>query len=106
MVERTDELEYINKHLKNEARLRKRTEEELKLSMGDLKGRVKELECLYSISHLLENETASLDQILRGMVLLIPPAMRDPDMACVRLVLDGLDIKTADFSLHVSQVDQ
>ena len=98
MVERTDELEDINKHLKNEARLRKRTEEELILNMGDLKERVKELECLYSISHLLENETASLDQILRGMVLLIPPALRYPDLACVRLELDGLDIRSGDFS--------
>jgi len=73
------------------------SEEALKRITEDLKGRVKELECLYSISRLLENDTASLDQILRATILLIPPALRYPDIARVRLALNELDIQTVDF---------
>jgi len=63
----------------------------------NLSERVKELNCLYGISRLYENGNATIDDILRGVVGLIPPAWQYPDITCVRIKLEDRDIKTANF---------
>jgi PAS domain S-box-containing protein len=52
-----------------------------------LKERIKELNCLYGISALLELPGLPLDEILRRSVKLVPPAWRFPDIteACIEL---------------------
>ena len=44
----------------------------------DLIERIKELNCLYGISRLVEKGNTSPDDILRGVVDLIPPAWQYP----------------------------
>lgn len=44
--------------------------------------RIKELNCLYSISSLLENQDVNLDWILSRAVELIPAALQYPELAC------------------------
>lgn len=61
--------------------------------------RIKELNCLYSISNLLENQDADLNWILSRAVELIPAALQYPELACARIRLDGHEYVSADFKL-------
>jgi len=54
-----------------------------------LRERVKELTCLYEISRVADRPAASLDEVLRGIVELLPPAWQYPEAARARIVLDG-----------------
>jgi PAS domain S-box-containing protein len=65
--------------------------------MGDLRERIKELNCLYGISKLVETSGISLDQILQGTADLLPPAWRYPETACARIVLEDQEFKTENF---------
>jgi PAS domain S-box-containing protein len=51
--------------------------------------RIKELNCLYGISNLFENQDVSLPWIMQRAVELIPAAWQYPDNACARIELDG-----------------
>ena len=53
-----------------------------------LRERIKELSCLYSIAKLVEEPGISLERILLGITELLPSAMRYPDVASARIILD------------------
>lgn len=59
--------------------------------------RIKELNCLYGISNLLENQGVSLPWILERAVNLIPAALQYPDKACASIRLDGGEYFSANF---------
>jgi signal transduction histidine kinase len=63
----------------------------------DLIERIKELNCLYGISRLVEKENTSLDDILQGVVDLIPPAWQYPEVTCARIRLKDRTFQTANF---------
>ncbi len=63
----------------------------------DLIERIKELNCLYGISRLVEKENTSLDDILQGVVDLIPPAWQYPEVTCARIRLKDQVIQTNNF---------
>jgi len=63
----------------------------------DLGERVKELNCLYAISSLVESQGSSLDDILQGTVDVIPGAWQYPDITCSRIVLDKRVVATENF---------
>jgi PAS domain S-box-containing protein len=77
---------------------RRRTELELERKTRDLALRVKQIDCLHSISRLLEEPDLTLPQILRQAVELIPPAWQHSDLACARITLDDLVVETANFA--------
>jgi signal transduction histidine kinase len=54
----------------------------------DLRERVKELTCLYGISHLGADSELSLDQVLQGVVGLLPPAWLHPEITSAKIALD------------------
>jgi PAS domain S-box-containing protein len=60
--------------------------------------RVKELNCLYSLSHLVERPGVSLDEILQGTAALLPPAWQCPEIACARVVLDGREFRSENYA--------
>jgi PAS domain S-box-containing protein len=76
---------------------RKRAEEALKKLSHDLGERVKELNCLFGISALVETPGITLAQILQGTVDLVPAAWQYPDITCARIVLDGQEFHTESF---------
>jgi two-component system NtrC family sensor kinase len=55
----------------------------------DLRERVKELTCLYGIARLVAEPGISLEEILRGIVELLPSAWLYPEIAFARIILDG-----------------
>ena len=74
---------------------RKQTEEELKKKTHDLGERIKELNCLYEISHLREKPGISLEEMLQGVVDLLPPSWQFPEITCGRVILEDEEYKTA-----------
>ncbi|MBA4416796.1 MAG: hypothetical protein C0392_02625 [Syntrophus sp. (in: bacteria)] len=64
-------------------------EEALERKTYDLGKRVKELNCLYAFSDLLERPGVSLSDVCQGLVDLIPQGLQYPGIACARLVLEG-----------------
>ena len=65
---------------------RKQTEKSLEEKTYKLEGRVKELNCLYGISELVEKPGIALKEIFQGAVELINHAWRYPDITCVRII--------------------
>jgi signal transduction histidine kinase len=59
--------------------------------------RVKELNCHFGISHLFEDEKLSVDDILQGVINILPPAWQYPQITCVRIKCRRGEFKTANF---------
>lgn len=59
--------------------------------------RLKELNCLYGISNLFENQDVSLSWIMQRAVELIPAAWQYPENACARIRLDGQEYASNSF---------
>lgn len=55
----------------------------------ELRERVKELTCLYGIAKVVERPDISLNDTLKGIVKLLPPAWLYPKIASARITLDG-----------------
>ncbi|MBC8359338.1 MAG: PAS domain S-box protein [Desulfobacteraceae bacterium] len=76
---------------------RKQAEARVQESMHELSERVKELNCLYAISRLGLRRRLTLEQILQGIVDLIPHAWQYPEITCARMILEGKEFKTDKF---------
>ncbi len=76
---------------------RKQMELKLQKRTYDLGKRVKELGCLYSISKLIQNPDYSYDDILQGVIEIIPLSMQYPEITCARLTIENEEIKTNNF---------
>lgn len=63
----------------------------------ELKERVKELNCFYRITKIVRNSKLSIDEALQEIVKVIPPAWQYPEIACVRIYLEGREFKTDNF---------
>ncbi len=80
----------------NNQQLQPKGEQLLKLN-HDLGERVKELNCLYGISHLVEKSDVSLEEIFKGTVDLIPSSWQYPEITCARITMQGQEFKTHNF---------
>ncbi|MEE9116733.1 MAG: PAS domain S-box protein [Thermoplasmata archaeon] len=76
---------------------RKQAEKELKKWTRDLGERMKELNCLYEISRLVEKTNTSKEEMLQGIVNIIPSSWQYPDLACARIVVGDKVYKTEKF---------
>lgn len=59
--------------------------------------RVKELTCLYNLAQLNERPNSTLEEILQGIVELLPSAWQYPAIAAGRIVFDGRSYLTANY---------
>ncbi len=59
--------------------------------------RIKELNCLYGISNLFENQDVSLSWIMQRAVELIPAAWQYPENACARIKIEGKEYASGNF---------
>ncbi len=62
-----------------------------------LSKRIQELNCLTSISSLVETPDISLPEILQGSANFLPPAWQYPQITCARITLNGREYKTGNF---------
>jgi PAS domain S-box-containing protein len=74
---------------------KKRDEEERK--RGFIEAHIKELRCVLDMSRILWTSNILLDEILQGIVNLLPLAFRYPDIACARVIFEGREFKTGNF---------
>ena len=69
----------------------------LQKSALELSKRVKELNCLYELSMVIDKPDISVDGMIRETIELIPPAMQYPGETVVRAVLEEKEFKTENF---------
>ncbi len=67
------------------------------LKTPDLAKRIRELDCLYGISHLREREDSSLEEMFQKSVNLLPPSLQYPEVACARISLGERNWETENF---------
>ncbi len=79
--------------------------EELQKKTYDLGERVKELNCLYTISHLIEKPDVTLDEILQGTVNIIPPSWQYPEITCAKITFKN-NVYTTDNFLETEWLQQ
>ncbi|MBM4389464.1 MAG: PAS domain S-box protein, partial [Deltaproteobacteria bacterium] len=63
----------------------------------DLRERVKELDCLYSISNLFEKPGVTLDEIIKGTLNILPAALQYPEVTCAQITLEKRAFKKDPF---------
>ncbi len=63
----------------------------------DLGERVKELNCLHSVSKLIADPALSLEDVFRQTVELLPPAWQFPEIACARTMIEAKEFSTPGF---------
>jgi signal transduction histidine kinase len=61
--------------------------------------RVKELNCLYGITRLVERHESTLEEILQAVVELIPPSWQYPDVTCARIKVKQGEFTTKNFRM-------
>ena len=64
--------------------------------MFELEERIKELQCLYGISKLVDR-CETLDEIIQGVVQLIPQSWQFPDITRAKIILDDREYVCDDF---------
>ena len=75
----------------------KRMEKVLRRQAHDLKERIKEINCLYGISRLMERVGISEEEIYQGVAELIPASWQYPEITCARITINGRKFQTANF---------
>ena len=97
-VKRTISLMKINEELNREIKgLKRANKEELGYVSNKLKERIEEIKCLYDISSLRDETNFSLDDILQEIVDFIPSAIKNPEIACARILFDRFNFTTKNF---------
>jgi len=76
---------------------RKEIGQALQKKTNDIAERVKELNCLYAVSNLVEKPGISLEEILQKTVDLIPPAWQYPEIASAQISLEDQTFKTKNY---------
>jgi PAS domain S-box-containing protein len=74
------------------------TDQTLRKLTGELRQRVKELNCLFSISRIVERSGGSLPYILQDTVKLLPSSWEHSDIACARIVMGELEVRSEQYS--------
>ncbi len=72
---------------------RKNMEGRLKNAQNLMKYQIKQLHCLYGISHTLSLTDISIEKILRSTLYLIPPTFKFPTLINVRIIYDNNQYK-------------
>jgi PAS domain S-box-containing protein len=85
---------------------REKTEKDLRISMDALGERIKELNCLFGVSRLVEKRHISLDELFQGIVDLIPPAWQYPQITCTRLNINQQEFKSENFRETAWRLDK
>ena len=68
-----------------------------KTTYGELEKGFNGLDCLYNISKLVDKPGILIEEILQGVVNLIPHAWQDPEITCARLIFRDKEFRTENF---------
>jgi diguanylate cyclase (GGDEF)-like protein len=76
---------------------RKRTEQEKNKLLWEVTERIKELDCLFSLTKLIEIPDISLEELFHKVVYILPPACQYPEIACARVVFENQEFTTNNY---------
>ena len=96
--ERTEELSRTNAELKQEINAHQQAEKQKQRLLQDLAERVKELTVLHRTARLLQNEQKTGMELLQEIAGILPPAWQYPEVAAARVMFDGAEYTTPNFS--------
>ncbi|HOV90141.1 MAG TPA: sensor histidine kinase [Syntrophorhabdaceae bacterium] len=99
LLKKIEKLETQLSRLKKTEEKHRQTRLLLQKKTHALGERVKELNCLYKMSYLVERYGISLEKILHGIVNIIPPAWQYPDITCARIIIDDSVFSTDNFRI-------
>jgi PAS domain S-box-containing protein len=97
MTERLKAVMASRDELDKEIKERRKIEKELQKSMNEVGERIKELNCLFEISRLVEKRGLTLEEILQEIVELIPPAWQYPEITCAKIIMEDQAFSTGNF---------
>jgi PAS domain S-box-containing protein len=95
--DRETALNKLTSFILDELEERKRVEEELKKANWALGERVKELHCLYCINEITEQPGVTIENIMEGVLTLIPPAWQHPEVTCARITVNEKTFQSESF---------
>jgi C4-dicarboxylate-specific signal transduction histidine kinase len=95
--QRTSELSEANQTLKQQIRVRTAAENLMQERTFELDDYIRELQCLYAISRLMEKPDISIKQLVTKTIGLIPFAWLTPERIGVKATLDNREFKTENF---------
>jgi hypothetical protein len=97
-MKRTISLMRINAELNRDVKeIKSDDKKNLERISRKLRGRIKELNCLYDISSFRKGNDFSLDSLLQEMVDFLPPACQHPEITCARIIFDDYEFTTKNF---------
>lgn len=76
---------------------RKSMEEERERLVNDLAKRVRELDCLYSLSELVVQHGVNAEEALLRIASMLTRSWQYPDIACSRIIIEDREYKTDNF---------
>lgn len=83
--------------LEGENRRLRRSARDLREAERALRERVKELNCLYGISQLVEQWRDDLPALFQGIAQLLPPSWQYPEICCARIIVDDEEYRSEGF---------
>ena len=78
-------------------RSRDKLEKRVQQRTRDLNDRVQELNCLCSISELVNKRDISLASTLQAVIEMMPSGWQYPDITCVRILVNGQEFRTKNY---------
>ena len=97
LVDTEQQLRAANQHLEANNQQLLSIEQQLRVSNQQLIERLKELDCFYGISKIVEIPDISLEEIYQRTVKLISDSWQYPEIAVCRIIFNGLEYKTHNF---------
>ena len=97
MTEQLKAMTASRDELDNEIKERKKVEKELQKIMSEVGERIKELNCFFEISRLVERRRLTLESILQGIVDLIPHAWQYPEITRAKIILEDQEFSSENF---------
>jgi PAS domain S-box-containing protein len=96
-TDRDAALSKLTSFILDELEERKRIQDELKEAHWALGERMKELRCLYGINEITERPRVTIEEIMGGVLELIPPAWQHPEVTCGRITINGKVFQCEEF---------
>ena len=72
-------------------------EEQLGSMLHALQERAKELNCLYRVGEILNQQDRSLEEVFRGIIDVLPPGWQHPQVCQARIIYEDLVVQPPDF---------
>lgn len=86
-------------HLKREQHIKSAIEKEKSKIEHSLRERIKELNCLYGVTELIEENEEDIDVAMQGIANLLPISWQYPEITTGRVILNETHYSTANFEV-------